>query len=90
MTKMLPHRLTIDALAKVKEAKLSRRELSRKLQTSPAQLYRLLYPSNYSKTIDQMIKLLAVLGYEIDYKIVRERGKKPNFITISGGSRLAR
>jgi Helix-turn-helix len=75
LTRMLLHRLTIDALDKVKEAKLSRRELARKLQTSPAQLYRLLDSANYSKTMDQMIKLLAVLGYEIDYKIVREKKK---------------
>jgi hypothetical protein len=75
LTKMLLYRLTVDALDKVKEAKLPRRELARKLKTSPAQLYRLLDPANYSKTIDQMVKLLAVLGYEVDYKIVREKGK---------------
>ena len=80
LTKMLLHRLTIDALEKVKGARLSRRELARKLSTSPAQLYRLLNPVNYSKTVDQMIKLLAVLGYEVDYKIMRERKKALNFL----------
>lgn len=73
LNKMLLHRLTVDALEKVKEAKLSRRELARKLRTSPSQLYRLLNPADYSKTIDQMVKLLAVLGYEVEYKIVREK-----------------
>ncbi|MBI4406212.1 MAG: hypothetical protein HY537_18780 [Deltaproteobacteria bacterium] len=73
LTKMLLHRLTVDALEKVKGAKLSRRELARRLKTSPTHLYRLLDPANYSKTIDQMVKLLSVLGYEFDYKIVREK-----------------
>jgi hypothetical protein len=75
VTKMLLHRLTVDALDKLKAAKLARREVARRLRTSPAQLYRLLDPSNSSKTIDQMVKLLAVLGYEIDYRIVREKRK---------------
>ena len=75
LTKILLHRLTIDALVKVKKSGLSRRELARGLKTSPAQLYRLLDPANYSKTIDQMIKLLAVLGYEVDYQIIPEKPK---------------
>ena len=73
LMKMLLHRLTVDALEKLKGSNLTRRELARKLRTSPAQLYRLLDTANQSKTIDQMIKLLAVLGYELDYKIIRER-----------------
>lgn len=73
LTKLLLHRLTLDALEKIKTSKLSRRELARKLSTSPAQLYRLLDPANQTKTVDQMIKLLAALGYELQYKIVKDK-----------------
>ena len=73
LTKLLLHRLTLDALDKMKTSKLSRRELARKLSTSPAQLYRLLDPANQSKTVDQMIKLLAALGYGLEYRIVKDK-----------------
>ena len=69
---LMLHRLTIDALSKIEDEGISRRELSRRLRTSPSQLYRLLDPANQTKTIDQMVKLLAVLGYELEYKVVRE------------------
>jgi len=75
LSQMLLYRLTIDALEKIKTSGLTRRELSRKMKTSPSQLYRLLDPSNQSKTIDQMVKLLASIGYTIDYRIVRETTK---------------
>lgn len=73
LAKLLLHRLTLDALEGIKTSKLSRRELARKLSTSPAQLYRLLDPANQTKTVDQMIKLLAALGYELEYKIVKDK-----------------
>ena len=73
LAKLLLHRLTLDALDKMKTSPLSRRELARKLSTSPAQLYRLLDPANQSKTVDQMIKLLAALGYGLEYKIVKDK-----------------
>ena len=73
LNKLLLHRLTLDALHKLKITEITRRELARRLRTSPAQLYRLLDPGNQSKTIDQMIKLLAALGYEIEYRVVPEK-----------------
>lgn len=73
LSKMFLHRLTIDAVKKLRTSNITRRELARRLRTSPAQLYRLLDTANQSKTIDQMIKLLAVLGYEVAYKIIPEK-----------------
>lgn len=67
MTKMALYKLTLKALSLVDSSNLSKREIARKLKTSPAQLYRLLDTTNYSKTIDQMVKLLSVLGYEIGF-----------------------
>lgn len=69
MKKMTLYKLTLQARELVKQSKLPKREIARKLRTSPPQLYRLLDTTNYSKTIDQMIKLLASLGYEIGFTL---------------------
>lgn len=45
---------------------LSKREIIRRLNTSAAQLYRLLDQTNYSKSVDQMLSLLQVLECEVD------------------------
>ena len=47
-------------------SKLSRREIIRRLGTSPAQLYRLLDQTNYRKSVDQMLSLLAALDCDVD------------------------
>jgi hypothetical protein len=66
------HNLTTKAIELTKESKLPKRELARKLKTSPAQIYRLLDPSNYKKTIDQMVKLVACFNYTIDFKLEKD------------------
>ena len=66
------HKLTVDALKLIKESDLSKHEIIRRLHTSPSQLYRLLDASNYRKSIDEMLRLLAVLGYRVDMKLVKE------------------
>jgi len=68
------YKLTAKAVDLLKESKLPKRELARKLKTSPTQLYRLLDTTNYSKTIDQMVRLLACLNYSLDF--VLEKDKK--------------
>ncbi len=72
MKKMALYNLTLKALELVKQSSLSKREIARKLRTSPAQLYRLLDTANYSKSLDQMVRLVASLGYEIDF-ILKEQ-----------------
>ena len=62
---MLLFKLTCKALDLIKEKKIRKREIARHLKTSPSHLYRLLDTTFYGKTIDQMIKLLAVLDYRI-------------------------
>lgn len=66
------HLLTVEARAAFDKSSLSAREVARRLDTSPAQLYRLLDPTNYSKSIRQLLSLLYVLGLEVDMEI-RER-----------------
>lgn len=68
MREALLHELTVEAIKKVRASRLSKRELIRRLGTSASQFYRLLDPTNYRKSIDQMVTLLSVLGCEIELK----------------------
>lgn len=60
--------LTFQANQKIRQQKTGKRYLVRKLNTSATQLYRLLDPACYNKTIDQMLKLLVALGVRIEIK----------------------
>ncbi len=68
----LLYRLTLDAVARLEASPLSKREVGRRLGTSPSQLYRLLDLTNTRKSVDRMLGLLRVLGCEIDV-VVRAR-----------------
>ncbi|HAR42396.1 MAG TPA: hypothetical protein DCS07_07150 [Bdellovibrionales bacterium] len=66
------HKLTVDAITQIKRSGISKHEIVRRLKTSPSQLYRLLDPANYKKSVDEMMRLLAVLGYRVDMTVVKE------------------
>ena len=70
------HKLTVEAVHLMKKSTLSKQEVIRRLRTSPSQLYRLLDPTNYRKSVDEMLKLLSVLGYRIEWQIVAESTSK--------------
>jgi hypothetical protein len=72
MRDLLLYKLTLEAQDQVKKSQLSKRELIRRLGTSPAQLYRILDEENYRKSIDQVIGLLSVLDCQVDFSV------KPN------------
>jgi hypothetical protein len=72
MAELTLYRLTQEAKSRFEASGLSAREVSRWLGTSPTQLYRLLDPTNYSKSVRQLISLLYVLGCEVDVE-VKER-----------------
>lgn len=74
MKKLALYNVTIRALELVEKANISKREIARRLSTSPPQLYRLLDTSNYSKSIDQMVRLIAALGCEINFIIQPRKG----------------
>jgi hypothetical protein len=63
---LLLYRLTLEAQKAVAATPLSRREIIRRLGTSPAQLYRLLDQTNYRKSVDQLLRLLQVLDRDVD------------------------
>lgn len=73
MSELALHELTCRAIEKVEGCGLSRREIARRLGTSLPQLYRLLDPTNYSKSIDQTIALLYVLGCEVSIAVKRRK-----------------
>ena len=66
---MMLYKLTLAVQERVQESGLSKRELIRRLGTSPAQFYRLLDQTNTRKTIDQLMVLLDILDYEIDFVV---------------------
>jgi hypothetical protein len=55
-----------EAGGSVKSSRLSKRELIRRLGTSPAQFYRLLVQTNHAKSLDQLMALLSILDCEVD------------------------
>ena len=66
MRDLLLYKLTLIAQQHVQSSPLSTRELIRRLGTSPAQFYRLLDQTNYTKSIDQVLALLGVLDCDVD------------------------
>ncbi len=63
---LLLYQLTLEAQRRVAETSLSKREIVRRMGTSPAQLYRLLDQTNYGKTVDQLLRLLNVLDCDVE------------------------
>lgn len=63
---LLLNRLTVEARSALETSALSKRELIRALGTSASQFYRLLDPTNRSKSVGQMLALLHLLGREVD------------------------
>lgn len=74
MRDLLLYKLTVEAERRVQQSRLSRREIIRRLGTSPAQFYRLLDPTNYRKSIDQVLSLLQVLDCDVDLVVTGTRG----------------
>jgi hypothetical protein len=72
MRDLLLHNLTVEALERLETSPLSKREIIRRLGTSPAQFYRLIDPTNYRKSVDKMLTLLRVLDCDVEV-IVRAK-----------------
>jgi len=63
------YKLTLEAERHARNALLSKREIAKRLGTSPAQVYRLLDPTYHAKTIHQLVALLDVLGLKVDFTV---------------------
>jgi len=72
MRDLLLYNLTAEALERVEASRLSKREIIRRLGTSPAQFYRLLDTTDCRKSVDKLLALLQVLYCEVEV-VVREK-----------------
>ncbi|MGD0231506.1 MAG: helix-turn-helix transcriptional regulator [Syntrophorhabdales bacterium] len=73
MRDILLYRLTLEVQKRLKESKLTRREIIRRLGTSASQFYRLLDQTNYEKSIDQVLALLTVLGCQVSVMVEQNK-----------------
>ncbi len=73
MRDLLLYRLTLVAQEQVKSSSLSKREMIRRLGTSPAQFYRLLDQTDSRKSMDHLLALLSVLDCEVDFVVADRR-----------------
>lgn len=73
MADLALYRLTQEARTRFERSGLSVREVARSLGTSPTQLYRLLDPTNYTKSLRQLMSLLYLLGCDVDVAITPRR-----------------
>jgi hypothetical protein len=73
MRDLLLYQLTVNAQERLVSSPLSRREIIRRLGTSPAQFYRLLDTANYRKSVDKMLELLQVLDCDVELVVTTRR-----------------
>ncbi|MDA1349530.1 MAG: hypothetical protein O3A47_11810 [Chloroflexi bacterium] len=74
---LMLHRMTLEARKAVEDSDLSKRELIRRLDTSASQFYRLLDPTNSTKSVGQMLALLHhLLGKDVDVVISQRAAPK--------------
>lgn len=69
------YELTVAARCGLEESGLGKRQAARLLGTSPSQLYRLLDPTNSSKSVGQMLALLRLVGRDVRVEVVEREGR---------------
>lgn len=74
MRDMLLYQLTLEAQRCLEASPLSKREVIRRLGTSPAQFYRLLDQTNYRKSVDKVLQLLQVLDCDVEFVVHTAKG----------------
>jgi len=76
MRNLLLYKLTLEAQNRIEHSSLSKREIIRRLGTSPAQFYRLLDSTNYRKSMDKLLSLLQTLDCEVDFVVRAQSASK--------------
>ena len=69
MADLVLYKLTVEAQNRLEQSPISLRQLARRLNTSPSQLYRLLDTTNYKKSVRNMLNLLYALDCEVDFVV---------------------
>ncbi|HEY5265560.1 MAG TPA: hypothetical protein VIJ40_01975 [Acidimicrobiales bacterium] len=75
MAELMLYRLSQDAKTRFESSGISVRQMAEKLGTSPTQMYRLLDPTNYSKSLRQLISLLYMLDCEVEVEVRGRSGQ---------------
>lgn len=75
MQELFVYNLTVQVKKLLEEQGVSKREIMRRLQTSPAQLYRLLDEQRTAKSLPQLFAILQTLDCEIDL-VLKHRGQR--------------
>jgi len=78
MAELILYRLTTEARERFEASGLSAREVARWLGTSPTQLYRLLDPTNYAKSLKQLLSLLYLLGAKVEVEVRDSSRRRPS------------
>jgi hypothetical protein len=78
MWELFIHKLTAEVKKRLKESDVPKREIVRRLRTSPSQLYRLLDEERASKSLHQIFAILHTLDCDID--LVIKKGRKREVI----------
>jgi DNA-binding TFAR19-related protein (PDSD5 family) len=78
LAELMTYQLTLEARRRLEGSGLSRRQLAKRLNTSVPQLYRLIDPANTSKTINQLVNLLFVLGCNVEVSVSQRKSSFTN------------
>lgn len=73
MRDLLLYNLTVEAQRRLARSPISKREVIRRLGTSATQFYRIIDQTNYRKSVDQVLRLLAVLDCEVEFTVKERR-----------------
>ena len=80
MMELFIYKLTTEVKKLMNEGHTSKRELARRLHTSPAQLYRLLDESRTTKSLPQIFTILRTLDCGVD--LVLKKGRYREVIEL--------
>lgn len=69
LANLVLYKLTVEAQHRLEKNPISLRQLARRLNTSPSQLYRLLDTTNCKKSVRNMLNLLYALDCEVDFVV---------------------
>jgi hypothetical protein len=85
MRDLLLYDLTLEAQRCLEASPLAKREVIRRLGTSPAQFYRLVDQTNRKKSVDKLLSLLAVLDCEVELVVHHPEGEQAPTARVSRG-----
>jgi hypothetical protein len=78
MWELFVHKLTVEVKKRLAESDMPKREIVRRLHTSPSQLYRQLDEDSASKSLRQIFAILHTLDCNVD--LVIKKGRKREVI----------